>query len=314
MQIKDFPEKAAANNNDLLLIQDEYDSAYRQITFQRLVADLGGGGAGNKWKRVDTNYSAAAGNNLLIVPPDFGTLGVSLPNPAVAGTEVQVLATATENIQRIEIENVFTYQKKEVAKLKLLQKWQPLRLIYVDAEIGWVSSPASAVQLVFPGGQFVYTSDGDTSGVFYFLGTDRGASSWQNPYTSGRIDILMSSFLGGQSPREALVNRAPAHVHTSLETNPWITFDLKENRLNLNYCSYRFRDNDPQYMPNRLIVSGSNDNVSFTQIADQSIAPVVNGWASFPVSSAESYQYIRFTVPIRTYFTAGEFELYGTLS
>jgi E3 ubiquitin-protein ligase HECTD1 len=45
---------------------------------------------------------------------------------------------------------------------------------------------------------FTYVSNGDTNGVFYWLGTNKGAQAWANPHTGGFLTI--GSFDGGNAP------------------------------------------------------------------------------------------------------------------
>lgn len=163
-----------------------------------------------------------------------------------------------------------------------------------------------------------YTSDGDTNGVFYWLGTSYGAGNWQNPYIANKIAITYSSILGGQSPVESLVDRQPSHFHTVSGppgTNHFIEFDLSSNnKLTLNYWSYRSRDNDPANIPNRLILRVSNDQENYVELANQTIVTAQNTWYSFPINNQTiGYRYLKIFGLGSEYFTAGEFEFYGTL-
>ena len=170
-----------------------------------------------------------------------------------------------------------------------------------------------------PGGStetnLTYASNGDANGVFYHIGTNYGASAWSNPYTSSRLGITYSSILGGQSPVESLVDRQGSHFHTAPGTGHFIEFDLlTNNKLIVNYWTYRSRDNDPSFIPNRLILKGSNDQQTYVEIADQSLIPAQDTWYPFAVTGQTiGYRYLRVFGLGSDYFTAGEFELYGTL-
>lgn len=164
-----------------------------------------------------------------------------------------------------------------------------------------------------------YTSDGDTNGVFYWLGTSYGAGNWVNPYTANRLAITYSSILGGQSPVESLVDRQPSHFHTvsgPAGTNHFIEFDLLSgNKLALNHWTYRSRDNAPQNIPDRLILKVSNDQQNYVDIDDKTITTAQDTWYSFPISGQTiGYRYLKVFGLGSEYFTAGEFEFYGTLT
>ncbi|MHC5824843.1 MAG: hypothetical protein ACYT04_55620 [Nostoc sp.] len=130
-----------------------------------------------------------------------------------------------------------------------------------------------------------FSNNGDSNGVFYYIGSQKNTQSWQNPYTANLIGIFYSSFLSSQDTIESLVERQPSFFHTQNESNPYIGFDLLTNKsLILNYWSYRARSNSYLYIPNIIILSGSNDGYNYTQIDDRTFTANQNNWVSFSVT------------------------------
>lgn len=162
-----------------------------------------------------------------------------------------------------------------------------------------------------------FVSDADTNGVFYYIGTNKNTRTWVNPYTANLIGIFYSSFLAGQGTIQSLVDRQPSYFHTGNEANPFIGFDLLANKsLILNYWSYRARSNSTLYIPERIILSGSNDGVTYVVISDKSFSVGQNNWVSFAVTGqTQAYRYFKFLYPTgANNFNAGEFEIYGQLT
>jgi hypothetical protein len=164
--------------------------------------------------------------------------------------------------------------------------------------------------------ELTYASGGDTNGLFYYLGTNGKTEEWVNPHLAGRILIEASDVLGGQSPIESIVDRQGSHFHTYYGTGKWIQFTLTTPHFfKLKKWTYRARDNDPAYIPSRLVVSESANGTAFTQVDDRTMGVNMNNWyGSPPVLASSAAKIIRFTCPDATYFTIGEIELYGTLT
>lgn len=166
-----------------------------------------------------------------------------------------------------------------------------------------------------PSPVFTYKFNGDENGLFYYLGTNKGTSTWTNPHTAERVKLFSSSILGGFPPIDTLVDRQPSQFHTNNENNPFIGCELLAGiKLAIDYWSYRSRDAGDVHIPNRLILSGSNDGVTYNNLDDRSFQPTVNSWYSFSITNvSQGYKFIKLTMPYFGYFTAGEFELYGKL-
>lgn len=158
-----------------------------------------------------------------------------------------------------------------------------------------------------------FDSFGDTNGVFYYLGNNNG---WTNPATNGNLTITASSVFIGTVAE--ITDRVNSSFHTGENPNPpWVQFDLGTKKLKLNYWTYRSK---PSFfnIPDRLIVSGSDDGNTFTQLDDFSFIIAPNQNIGRSVSSSASYPIIRFTMPQQStgqwFFTISEIEIYGDLT
>lgn len=315
MDIESFPEKLTRSNNDLFLIQDSEDAAFKKMLVSTLLSNLSGGGGGlTPWQTKSTNYTALAGERI-IANTEASSWTLTFPTNPSLGDEIEILPLTSAASNKLIVEGLSIFEGKPVVLLRVDKPYKIVKLTYINNAIGWVQN-FSQVYAVYPASSLLYVSNGDINGVFYFIGTNKNIEAWTNPYTAGRIGIFYSSFLSGQSTIESLVDSQPSFFHTQDQSNPFIGFDLLAGKnLLINYWSYRARSNDPSYIPNRLILSGSNDGINYTQLSDQTFTVTQNNWVSFPVPNQTiSYRYFKFLYPASTYFTAGEFELYGNLS
>lgn len=308
-EIKDLGQLFnSVSNSALIPVQDAEVTG--RISKANLLAGLSGAGSLAPWKIINTDYQAVAGDRLLI---DLtSSLTITLPSNPTAGTEIDVFIGIRASETYLFLIGLTKYNGQSTNKIGTTTLRKPLKLIYFNETLGWVSEEVwIAINSVKS-----FSSHGDTNGAFYHIGSAGLTQSWANPYTANRIGISFSSFLSSQSPIASLVDRQPSAFHTDTQSNPWIQFDLKAgNNLILNHWSYRTRATTLTHVPNRLIVSGSNDNSVFTQIDDFSFTPTENNWFGRAVSGQTiAYRYIRFTMPYSGYFTAGEFELYGSLT
>jgi len=71
--------------------------------------------------------------------------------------------------------------KREENLLKILND---LEVLYTDL---------NRLILEYDETEFKYVSNFDTNGIFYFLGTNEGKNSWNNPFTLGVVDVRCSN-------------------------------------------------------------------------------------------------------------------------
>lgn len=166
-----------------------------------------------------------------------------------------------------------------------------------------------------------YVSDGDTNGVFYFLGTNYGVAGWVNPYTATRLGISSLDNTGGDN-KATIVDRAPSQYSTGVSPNH-IIFDLGVgNALIIDYYSYRYRDNETTFCPTAWTVEGSNDGLDWSHVVDTVTGETsaLDKWVSRPIiGETLGYRYWRFQMTGNnnsgtTQASIGEFEIYGEFS
>jgi hypothetical protein len=164
-----------------------------------------------------------------------------------------------------------------------------------------------------------YASNGDTNGIFYYIGSLNGG--WVNPVTSGEIILTTSSFFDASNGNVAtLVNRTDDNgIATQNIANSWVKVDLLARRLKPSYYSVRAR----QFNAN-LIRSwkfqASNNNTDWVEI-DQKTNQLLSAsqWFSSQVTAAQNYRYFRIlqtglSSSGDNILTIGEIEFYGELS
>jgi len=171
-----------------------------------------------------------------------------------------------------------------------------------------------------------YVSDGDTNGVFYWLGTNSGTEAWSNPNSVGRI-VISSSSPPSSGTLDSLVDRQTSNFYIggAADFANFITFDLgTKNQLILNYYSVRaWTTGDNSNFPRNWKIRGSSDNSTWTDLntqANNTSLDTSNEWLSVPVGNITTgYRYLQFLMTGATssgqnYLTLGELEFYGTLN
>eukprot|EP00660_Eupelagonema_oceanica_P001665 gene1665-2769_t len=72
-----------------------------------------------------------------------------------------------------------------------------------------------------------FTQCGDKQGVLYWMGTRKGVAEWQNPGTSGEVEVCVSSITVGQPPMFSDTTFTTQCLSTKNEMNSWMGVDLK---------------------------------------------------------------------------------------
>jgi hypothetical protein len=168
-----------------------------------------------------------------------------------------------------------------------------------------------------------YVSDGDTNGLFYFLGTKNGTVSFVNPFLTAAgtnawsnpfsgIIMSVSGFLGGQSDPPAITDRVGSHVHVS-GSGHWVQWSFGNTSLVVTRWNLQNRDNSADGASS-VICEGSNDGASWTALNTNAARPATaNVWAGGVVSNPTAWKFVRIRQTADVdYFTIGEIELYGT--
>lgn len=112
---------------------------------------------------------------------------------------------------------------------------------------------------------FTYASDGDTNGLFYFLGRNFNTIPWENPHTAGRVVVQNSSILVGTL--DFYVNReSSGDIITNNTPNSWVSVDVGSGQaLVVNDYTLQNRGSngaDNSRAIRNWILQGSNDAAS----------------------------------------------------
>ena len=162
-----------------------------------------------------------------------------------------------------------------------------------------------------------YASDGDTNGVFYYIGTNFETGIWVNPYSAGKIIISTNGTVFGNL--SALTDRVGNDFYLQPQAGSNIQFDLGTANLILSRVSFRQRNFGGKADPLAdFLIEGSNDAATWTTLMTQVAANVPSGnnvYANWAVTPTIAYRYFRIRQPASSSnFTLGELELYGTLN
>ena len=113
--------------------------------------------------------------------------------------------------------------------------------------------------------ELVYESDGDSNGVFHYLGTCYGTQPFVNPALVGRMKVGCSGGHGrGVEPRDIIGSKYVrcCFASASVENATWWSLDLRQHRLACNYYSIRHDDSDNFVRSWNL--EGSEDGIEWT--------------------------------------------------
>lgn len=189
------------------------------------------------------------------------------------------------------------------------------------------------------GAEFVWTADGDTNGLFYYLGKQAGGGVWINPANTPSLTVSGSGpmFQGYADLLLCATDRAVSVGTGSLDFvvtgSPdeacWILFDLgSDHAFAPSKVTYQNRgkinspgqNGTPVYdYPLAMALEGSNDGASFTLLATINNADLdPESWNDADAAGSVAFRYLRVrqTQTPKNYghFCIGELEVYGTLS
>lgn len=172
---------------------------------------------------------------------------------------------------------------------------------------------------------FTYSSPGDSNGVFFWLGTDRGrSSSFGNPQLKGLLSVRASSrgntsFAGAYVLTDRQVSQGINAVTTNTP-NQFYIFDL--GTYSLQMTSYSIKSNSSFWHPRSWTMQGSNDGITWDDLdvkVNDTTFTNINQWANWPISTTNSYRLFRF---VNTglndsgnlHLALGQVEFYGHLT
>jgi hypothetical protein len=168
-----------------------------------------------------------------------------------------------------------------------------------------------------------YASNGDTNGLFYWLGTNKGTTSWSNP--SGQLSYSASIASPPFANYSSLTNRiVDSHPGNTWIEGAWLRVDLGANlRIRPSYISVRSWINNDR-LPRNFKIQGSNDGTTFDDLLTVTGDTTITGnsqWLSLAITTpATAYRYLRYlcTSPGSSNnaieVALGEWEFYGIVS
>jgi hypothetical protein len=271
----------------------------------------------------DSNKMRMCDSQSLIVDPKCSDI-VRLPKPGfytnrrIAIKRLPALATLESELKRLLIPNIL--QPIITINSVQLNKWSIKIEVSDYVETTNTSGSGSST----PAEQAIdlnYISDGDTNGVFYYLGTNRKTVSFINPSSANIVAFNQINALNEDAIARNLADRDPNTIaHTQDTQNAWFSVDLKEKKLIVNRFSLKARQDINDHNPRNLKLQGSQDNINWIDL--YSLAGNVLNNASWHspqvVSQSTAYRYFRLLQTGQNsanlyYFVLAEWELYGKL-
>lgn len=186
-------------------------------------------------------------------------------------------------------------------------------------------------QVIFPTSPqtLTYVSDGDTNGLFYFLGRNFNTAPWTNPHTATRVTIGAFDSSNapdlGQGTLAGIVDRSDADENrTSNAPGSYWRVQLPAGQ-SIAVTKYSFQcrppgNGDASNIQN-LKFQGSADGSSWTDLDTRTGLTYVdsNDWKTFTVTGAAAYRYHRIlhqgnVTGANDFFFLSEWELYGVFS
>lgn len=161
-----------------------------------------------------------------------------------------------------------------------------------------------------------YSSNGDTNGLFYYLGTEALSVAFSNPSSSGAVVATAYSTYSGNpayGPNQT-TNRADGNPWHSDGPATWIKFDIDPYRFQPTDYTLKARTDYEWYSPlSDWVLEGSNDNSSWDTLdtrTGESIA--FASWEYFTATAAEGYRYLRIRdTSANAHMVINEIEFYG---
>lgn len=161
-----------------------------------------------------------------------------------------------------------------------------------------------------------FSADGDSNGVFYYIGTALGTTTWNNPAGSS---VIITPSSTGYGNANSLTGRASSDFWTNNIAGSYIIFSLGSHKLNLNHYTLQTRGTNSDYYPQDWQINGSNDGTTWTTLDTRNGYTGFTStaqWADFALTPSIPYSYFQI---IETgndssgseYLCLGQVELYG---
>jgi hypothetical protein len=190
-----------------------------------------------------------------------------------------------------------------------------------NSPVSSVSGPARDRRRQSYGRLFQWSSDFDTKGVLYYLGTREYRNEWQNPYSQKLVDVTWSSLEKGKA--SAIFEREPSECWTQDVPSSWFTVDLGVGRsLRITAYTLRHGGGTKQDLIRNWTLKGSVDGKEFATLMrhkdDESLS---TSFAAMTWTITGATQAYRFFKVIQTghnsskhnFLSIGGVEFYGEL-
>ncbi|MBD2508284.1 discoidin domain-containing protein [Nostoc muscorum FACHB-395] len=213
--------------------------------------------------------------------------------------DLSIVKTVAEDTDYFVLQNPMTGETYRITKADL----------FAGLSVGGASSDH----------QCSYVSDGDTNGLFYYLGRQQNTVTWANPSGNG-ITFSASGVENGSLSQ--LSDRANSDFWTPSANNSYVGFHIDVGTLKCNRYSIKSRSSNADYYPRnwqfQASVNGSNWVYLHSHTNDTALNDV-NQWASWEIESSLGFSYFRLqTTGVNSsgyyHLCLSEIELYGTFT
>lgn len=285
------------------------------------------------WQLKSANYVAVAGDRLRI-DASAGDVMITLP-PAPLSSDADIWfqridSSAFKVLIGTGSNRINAQASKDgIFSPTVIQTIE--RLSYVNPAIGWLGQhDRLTYQSAIPVGTTAlsYASDGDTNGLFYYLGTTKLTASFANPQTNGSIAAVASSTESGSIV--FLSDRISDQFYTSNIPNSWIAFSIIGSSIAVSKYTIRTRAINASQLLRSWTLEGTNTISSFdvaginaanwiaidTRVNDATLVAAEQYYTINANGATTPFKYLRFrqtglNTSSADYLVLSELEFYG---
>jgi hypothetical protein len=334
--ISNFGEAVDDRVETLLVMGAGMAKVYDDTNNTLTLSSTATGGGISPWQLKTANYTAVAGDRLR-VNATTGDVVITLPTGNATDPDIWIQRldlTANKVLIRSGTQKINGQSGQDGVFAPVVPQVIE-RLSYVDATLGWLGQHDRLTYQAAPpssGTNLTYVSDGDTNGLFYWLGTNLGTVAWANPAGTVRLSVLASTTEFGSV--NMLSDRAPSNFYSNNAANQWIAWALESGRtISVARYTIRNRSFDTNHLPRNWVLEGTNSVTTFdiaginaatwtaidTKVNDATLTATNQYYTIVPNGSNAPYRYIRLRQSGTNstgagYFTVNELELYGVFS
>jgi hypothetical protein len=214
-----------------------------------------------------------------------------------------------EHLSRDSIESFFDFISKSFEFLTF-HVWRHLRSRLI-------SGPSSPIDHRYHGCVFKYEEGKSFEGIISFLTREHGG----NVHDRGIVSVTSSSVNNNHLAKHVVDFDSLLYAQTNNESNGWICYDFKDQRVNVDHYSLRTRNDYDGYHPTNWINEGSIDGREWVEIDRRNDCRDLLGVSrsmTFSTSNTGYFRHIRLRQTGNDssgydYLTVSAFELFGIL-